>query len=314
MLETLSFDGILMDCQMPVMDGYTATAKIRAQAGFKTLPIIAMTANVMTGDVEKSLEAGMNDHIGKPFKFNEMLVTLARWITPRRETAPIVSETGQPSALQPVLNNLPGIDVNAGLATVQGDTRLYRKLLIQFRDRYRDFETRFEAAIAGNSSGDPDQATRYAHSLKGVAGSIGAKAVEKTAGELEAACRRNGTEQASVLLAHVVDTLSPVLAGLQDLDEEDDLYDMNAFSPNDNVHSGQLDMHLGQLRELLEASDTEVFDILRRLRAFPELREQREMMQRLLKTVEAFEFEDALEVLDELNQSIRKRHQQKTAG
>ena len=80
-LETETFDGILMDIQMPVMDGYEATRQIRKQSRFKELPIIAMTANVMAGDLEKSAEAGMNDHIGKPFDLDDLLNTLSKWIT-----------------------------------------------------------------------------------------------------------------------------------------------------------------------------------------------------------------------------------------
>ena len=81
-LETETFDGILMDVQMPVMDGYEATSQIRKQLRFKTLPIIAMTANVMAGDLEKSEKAGMNAHIGKPFDLVELLNMLSKWIKP----------------------------------------------------------------------------------------------------------------------------------------------------------------------------------------------------------------------------------------
>ncbi len=76
------FDGVLMDCQMPVMDGYEATRRIRLQEKFKQLPIIAMTANAMKGDREKVLRAGMNDHIPKPIKPDLMFATMAKWITP----------------------------------------------------------------------------------------------------------------------------------------------------------------------------------------------------------------------------------------
>ena len=81
-LETESFDGVLMDCQMPVMDGYEATRKIRAQARFSELPIIALTASTLQGDKEKVLAAGMNDHIAKPIDFVQMFATLSRWFAP----------------------------------------------------------------------------------------------------------------------------------------------------------------------------------------------------------------------------------------
>ncbi len=74
------FDGVLMDCQMPVMDGYEATAKIREQEVFSNLPVLAMTANAMKGDKEKVLQAGMNDHIAKPVSPDLMFITMAKWI------------------------------------------------------------------------------------------------------------------------------------------------------------------------------------------------------------------------------------------
>ena len=83
-----NFDGVLMDCQMPVMDGYTATREIRKNPAFKDLPIIAMTANAMAGDREKVMEAGMWDHIAKPLNVGEMFTTIARWIKPKSATAP----------------------------------------------------------------------------------------------------------------------------------------------------------------------------------------------------------------------------------
>jgi CheY-like chemotaxis protein len=82
LLAKQDFDGVLMDCQMPVMDGYEATRQIRKQEKFKDMPVIAMTANAMKGDREKVLAVGMNDHIPKPFKIDVMYATLAKWVKP----------------------------------------------------------------------------------------------------------------------------------------------------------------------------------------------------------------------------------------
>ena len=82
MLGSTPFDGVLMDCQMPEMDGYEATRRIREQPQWRELPVIAMTANAMVGDRDKVLAAGMNDHIAKPMRMEEMFATLARWIRP----------------------------------------------------------------------------------------------------------------------------------------------------------------------------------------------------------------------------------------
>jgi len=87
MLGRQRFDGVLMDCQMPVMDGYAATRALREQPHLQDLPVIAMTANAMVGDREKVIAAGMNDHIAKPINFDEMFATLARWVHPVAEAA-----------------------------------------------------------------------------------------------------------------------------------------------------------------------------------------------------------------------------------
>jgi CheY-like chemotaxis protein len=90
-----AFDGVLMDCQMPVMDGYTATREIRKNLAYKDLPIIAMTANAMSGDREKVIEAGMWDHIAKPLNVAEMYATIARWVKP--SCAAVVADVAAPA-------------------------------------------------------------------------------------------------------------------------------------------------------------------------------------------------------------------------
>ena len=122
------FDGILMDCQMPVMDGFTAAREIRRNAGLADLPIIAMTANVMAGDREKILAAGMVDHIAKPIDTDRMFETIARWITPARPTAAVANVAAASSL---VTFELRGIDTAAGLATTMNNHALYLSLLLK---------------------------------------------------------------------------------------------------------------------------------------------------------------------------------------
>ena len=111
MLERQRFDGVLMDCQMPVMDGYAATRALRQHAQLHDLPVIAMTANAMVGDRDKALAAGMNDHIAKPIKVDDMFTTLARWIRPAA-IAPGSRRGGGSDGppVDPMLGDLPGVD------------------------------------------------------------------------------------------------------------------------------------------------------------------------------------------------------------
>ena len=220
LLERQGFDGVLMDIQMPIMDGYAATARIRAQRRFTALPIIAMTANALESDRQQALDAGMNDHIAKPIDVDELLIRLDRWIHPRlhadrerQHAAPPASpqaSSGEAASLAGGLPTLPGIDVEAGLAVARGDPRFYRRLLFRLLDSYADFEARFRAAQADP---DPEAAMRLAHSLKGVAANLGARGVQQAAHELERACRDRC--EISTPLAELLDQLAPVIAGIR---------------------------------------------------------------------------------------------------
>ena len=225
MVKRESFDGVLMDIQMPVMDGYKATRIIREQEKFKNLPIIAMTANAMAKDREKSLLAGMNDHIAKPIKVHEMLVTMARWITPGvLPSTGMISEAESPVpevlmpgslAVNENLKNISGLDVVAGLATVQGNEALYHKLLNKFRRNQDDFGGKFRQAQA---LGDRSTAERLIHTLKGVAGNLGAFAVQKAAQKFEVVLReecKNWCENSDLsCLIESLKTLEQELDGL----------------------------------------------------------------------------------------------------
>ena len=115
MLEHSSYDGVLMDCMMPVMDGYEATRRIRNDPRFKQLPVIAMTANVMTEDRERCLACGMNDHIGKPLDESHVISTIARWIKHTQGTESVADHAIGPDNLE-----LPGIDTAQGLSLARG--------------------------------------------------------------------------------------------------------------------------------------------------------------------------------------------------
>jgi PAS domain S-box-containing protein len=198
MLAQQRFDGVLMDCQMPVMDGYAATRALRREPQWRELPVIAMTANALVGDREKVLAAGMNDHVAKPIKVDELFATLARWIHPA-DAAPDASN---------------GIDRTAGIAATMGDEDLYRRLMRMFRDREADFPERFRAARA---AGDTATAMRMAHDLKNVAGTLAVRAVHLAATELERACIDELDDGCvEPLVRKVARLLRPVMAELRE--------------------------------------------------------------------------------------------------
>ncbi len=176
------FDGVLMDMQMPVMDGVTATREIRKNPKFATLPIIALTANVMVSEQNEFIDAGMNDHIGKPIDPDRMVATLAKWVYPAR-----MGEVTQPpkktaTAASMPLPDLPGINVAESVRRIGGKVAIYYSLLGMFRSKEHDVVTRIREAW---QMGDSKTAERLAHTLKGTAGTLGAETLQSQAGILE---------------------------------------------------------------------------------------------------------------------------------
>ena len=215
-LATEPFDGVLMDCHMPVMDGYEATRRIRADVRLAQLPIIAMTASVMSGDRAQCLAAGMNDHVSKPIDVQELFTTLARWVKPAvPETAPApppptaaLSESPYPRLH---LGRFQHLDAALGLRHAQGNQALYRRLLDKFLQGQSGFIAQFEAARAGAHL---EAMVRMAHNLKGVAGILGAVRLQELAAALETAVR-NGPDELDTALGPVLTELTALLAELR---------------------------------------------------------------------------------------------------
>lgn len=296
-----NFDGVLMDCQMPVMDGYIATQKIRQQQRFKTLPVIAMTANTMTGDKAKVLAAGMNDHISKPIDIEQMFNTMAQWIVPAHP----ISEPLENQLLnqqEVFIPQLSGIELKIGLANVQGNTQLYHKLLIRFRDSQDDFATQFRLAQV---SDDNQDAKRLAHTLKGLAASIGAKEVESSAKELEQVYAKNVSNGKIIerLLNAVNSALNPVITDLQKLKQLPNQANNNTKYKIDINH---IDALLKQLHKLLEDDDSDAADILNEIMISLQGHEFAKQLKYVAKAVDEYDFETALEALSKIENCFGK--------
>ncbi len=187
MVESKSYDIVLMDMQMPLMDGIEATRWFRQNSRFDSLPIVAMTANVMAGDRDKCLEAGMNDYIPKPIDPEQLFGTLLRWIKPRH--TPIAfstSESPPDTGVEEPIPEIAGIDIQLGLRRVLGKRKSYLRMLRKFIVNHEKTPEQLNELTA---AGDHATTERLAHSLKGVAGSIGATNLQGLAEELETAIR-----------------------------------------------------------------------------------------------------------------------------
>jgi len=177
------FAVILMDVQMPVMDGFEATRRIRALPGGEAVPVIAMTANVFSEDRDRAREAGMSDFVAKPVDPEALFRALRRWTgaaasLPQARSGP----TSADEILREALARVEGLDLEAGLKSVQGRWSGYERLLRQFADERAGDARSLRACLVAR---DDKEATRRAHTLKGVAATLGAKAVAGAAGRLE---------------------------------------------------------------------------------------------------------------------------------
>ncbi|MEY4265979.1 MAG: Signal transduction histidine-protein kinase BarA [Pseudomonadota bacterium] len=175
-IKSASFDIVLMDMQMPVMDGLTASREIRGMPEFDHLPIIAMTANVMSGDRERCLAAGMNDHVAKPIEPQALCDALLKWVRPRsglgqQVAAQVVAEAQtEPAEDLPLM--IQGLQVDSALRRLRGNQALYRSLLRKFAVGQRQF---VQALLKALDADDWPTAKRQAHTLKGLSASIGAE-------------------------------------------------------------------------------------------------------------------------------------------
>ncbi|TRX52730.1 PAS domain S-box protein [Thalassomonas sp. M1454] len=252
-LKEVTFDGVLMDCQMPVMDGYTATKILREMPEFSKLPIIAMTANAMSGDREKALACGMNDHIPKPINVALMFQTMAKWISVQsNNNSEAISNNLQIDIDLP--KRLNTIDIEDGLKRTMGDKQLYVKLLAKFVHGHKDFAEQFNQAMTDN---DIELSTRLAHTLKGLAGNIGAIDLQNSASLLEAQALNSSISTPCVLEVEM--SLEKVIVELTELLENLKQQTTPQQSTSSNVDISEI---LQTLLPMLEDYDTQTTDYL----------------------------------------------------
>ena len=189
-----TFDVVLMDLQMPVMDGHEATRRIRENPDCDRLPIIAMTADALSGERERCLASGMNDFVTKPIDINALFATLRQWIpdnmVEKEPAAP--SPSGQPDD-EDDLPVMAGIDARAGLSKLGGNRQIYRNLLRKFAENHGRAGVELRTLL---DTGKKSEAKRLVHSVKGLAGNIGALALQQASLSLESVL--DGEERAEL--------------------------------------------------------------------------------------------------------------------
>ncbi len=300
-LQEHAYQLVLMDLQMPVMDGYTAARAIRARAEFKDLPIVAMTADAVAGVREQVLEAGMNDCVTKPIEMEELFRALIRWLpdpettllrpvglplsaAPLTPSNPPLNQAAQPAQSSP-LSSLPGIDTEAAIRRTGGKQAFYLGLLREFQLDFANFETEY-ASLA------PAERLRLVHTLVGVAANLGMKSLAEQARALESGLKQTHSAESTAILRQ---NLSAELNQLQIM--------LARSLPAPAVHSepaGPLDPALlANFEARLEEFDPGARKLLDQLTGLPAgLREQLE------QALARFDFEAALSLSRKLKNQL----------
>ena len=292
LLDKEMVDCVLMDVQMPVLDGYSATRQLRRSDRFTKLPIIAMTANAMSGDRERALESGMNDYVSKPVEPDEMRQVVYRWTlggTDTAEPARVPAEPEKPTVV--------ALDLDAALRRASGNMALLIKMMQRFQADAPNFSRNFDEM---RNVEDHEGAVRTAHSLKGIAGTIGLLELQSAAGRLEAAVRDDqgeervrecytGTLQALEQALHLIDQVINNPAATAE--------------PNNTDQPGEVLSRLKMLRMLVADADTDAARHCRELAGVLP-RDHAALGKKLVEQTESYDFPKALATVDTLIELI----------
>ncbi len=292
MTNKSQYDIVLMDMQMPIMDGLEATKTIRQKFSKNDLPILAMTANASDADRDKCLEAGMNAHITKPIDPNSLFAGLAKWIKEKNSKL-INDEKTLISAKEEIkVPEIYGLDSRLGLQVAAGKVSLYIKMLKTFSHDQINAVSDIKRAL---DIKDYLTAQRVAHTLKGTCGSIGAIEIQKIAGEVEGQCLDK--IQVDEIIKNL-DLIQPKLISIIDsikktLPEDKKLTSTTIFDDS------QIKLLINKLSELLANNDTEANDLLEKS---PEVFIQyfgKDMFSKIFDASRNFDFESALNLVNE---------------
>jgi len=276
------FHAVLMDMQMPVMDGYEATRHIRLDPSFGDLPVIAMTAHTLSEERERCAALGMTSHLGKPVDPDQLYEELARHYNADAEFRPKVKEPVQDPS------QIPGLDMQAGLHRAGGLHGLYRRLLANFAAEFADAPTVITTRIAEN---DWTQAEQHAHKLHGVAATLGATEVANVAVQLERDCRRRSQHAARARLEKLTMPLQGVVEAISQLEPPAESAQAERPAPD----------WIARLQQMLAVCDSRALELWRSSIPAAEQLLGRPTAHRIGTALDNFDFDQALALIEAAN-------------
>jgi PAS domain S-box-containing protein len=297
------FDAVLMDIQLPEMDGYEATRRIRSIAGMADLPIIAMTAHALPDEREKCLAAGMNQHLGKPLDVPRLYETLLHFITPRKITSNRAGASVSPPPLTPEDTvpfpaELPGFNVAEGIDRLDGNSRLLREIIISFAADKRHVHAEIGEALR---HGDWKQAERLVHGIKGIAGNIAANRLYETSMALEEALEERREEGLPGLLTRFQECMQEVLVAAEILAGMEIAAGNEGLPPPGGAAASTvIGPAFTELYHLLQLHDLQAEQAFARLRALCGDIRQQERIASIGTAIGRLEFQQALDGMREL--------------
>jgi len=295
------YAAILMDVQMPEMDGIEATTIIRRSWSAEALPILAMTAHAYEEERQRCFAVGMNDHIAKPIAPANLVRTLDRWLKADCAVATPVVAVAEPAPKAEAIlpDQLPPFGLEAALGRVNGKAALLRKLILSFADSYADAGKSLRAMLA---RGDHAEARRYAHTLKGVSGSLELPGVQAIAAEIE---RRIAAEDVAAIdsrIAELEATLAPAIAAALSLKADRQV--VQADTGPAQVDPAEVAAAAARLRDQIQRRSLKArsgFDTLAQSMGLsPEATAEHPVR----KALERLNYDQALALLDEEHASI----------
>jgi len=288
------YDLILMDIQMPIMDGYEAAKTIRTKKRYKNIPIIAMTAHSSLGDSDKSFEAGMSAHITKPIDPDVFYKTIQDWLPTTNTKSPNKIETTDSTLNQ----ELPGIDTKIGLKKVLQDQELYVKILHEFRQDHKDDVKIINKCLINN---DLITAKNMSHAIKGSSGHIGAIKLSETASQLESDCHDKAANE--ICIIDFQQAFDEVMSGIKKLNKT------KQIKKNRNIEKKQSFSYKEQKSIIQDFTDklTQASPQAREL--IPQLKlivdnEHEKIINEIEELVDTFDFDEASKLLKIIKKSM----------